>query len=416
MSSLRLAVVVVLAVPLLSLVNAAPAQASAGQCAPPGHSSAGSPWAQQLLVPQQIWPLTSGGHQRVAVLDSGVDADQSRLHGRVEPGYDAITGHGSADSDCLGSGTAVAGVIAGAKPGLSDIYGMAPAATIVPVRVIGEPGPNMSATPTAAVLARGITWAAQQHVDVIDISPALTHDDPAVRQAVALALADDIVVVAAAGDLASTDSGDPVTYPAGYPGVIGVGAIDDAGQPSESSEHGPYVDLVAPGVDVPVLARSRGMVTTDGTAIAAGFVSGAAALIRARWPQDGRRQVTERLLTTASPAADLTSNGSGVVNPYLAVTATGSVATAAPIPGMRPSVLNPRQVAAAAQRRHSRSVAGVGTVIALGVLLIVALLAVGLPRARRSSWRPAYAPAPVERTEPIEPLPVPLLFDEPSAT
>jgi hypothetical protein len=292
---------------------------------------------------------------------------------------------------------------------------MAPSATIVPVRVFGEPGASISAKPTAAVLARGINWAADQHVDVIDVSTALTSDSPAVRQAVSLALADGIVVIAAAGDLGSADGGDPITYPADYPGVIGVGAIDDAGQPWDSSEHGAYVDLVAPGAGVPVLARSHGLVLADGAATAAGFVSGAAALIRARWPKEGRSQVTTRLLTTASPAA-VPTGGSGVVNPALAVTATGNSASAAPLPGLRPAALDPARAAAAAQRRHSRSVAGVGTVIALGLLLVVALLAIGLPRARRSSWRAAFAPAPVEHPEPIEPLPVPLLFDEPGTT
>ncbi|HEY2793591.1 MAG TPA: hypothetical protein VGJ28_14605, partial [Micromonosporaceae bacterium] len=68
MSSRRLAIVVALAAPLLGVVGAAPAQASAGQCAPAGHSTAGTPWAQQLLVPDQVWPLTTGGGQRIAVL------------------------------------------------------------------------------------------------------------------------------------------------------------------------------------------------------------------------------------------------------------------------------------------------------------------------------------------------------------
>jgi len=417
----RLAVAVLVLAPLSVLVPLAvlapsPAvAAAANQCTPLSPSVTVVPWPQQMLDLASVRPLTSGAHETIAVLDSGVDATQSQLRGHVSAGYDAIRSGGTAEDDCLGTGTQVAGAIAATKSGTTGLYGVAPAATIVPVRVIGEPGSNMSATPTASALARGITWAADHNVDVIDVSVWLTTDSPAVRQAVEGAIGSGITVIAAVGDQGSADDGDPVTYPANYPDVIGVGAIDATGAPGGSSEHGSYVDLVAPGAGVPVLQRDHGaIVSEDSTAVAAGFVSGTAALVRARWPHASDSEIAERLIDTATPAsAAVAAVGHGIVNPYVAVTAARTSAAPVPGPTLRPATLNQAHIDAAAAARHSRSLAVLWTVIALGALLIVVLLAIGIPRARRRAWRPAYALPLVERDEPIEPVPVAMLFEDP---
>src|SRR5690606_12939289 len=66
-------------------------------------------WPQLSLAPERVWPFTTGAGITVAVLDSGVDDRHPQLAGRVKQGYDAV-GRGRADSDCLGTGTQVAGV------------------------------------------------------------------------------------------------------------------------------------------------------------------------------------------------------------------------------------------------------------------------------------------------------------------
>ncbi len=189
-------------------------------------------------------------------------------------------------------------------------------------------------------------------------------------------------------------------------------AVDESGAPWASSERGAYVDLAAPGVGVPVLARGHGVVTIDGsTALAAGFVSGTAALVRARWPRLTSTQVSDRLFATASPMPSGTVHG--IVNTGQAVTA-GLVATTAATPArLRVTGPSRRQLAAEAVARHSRTLAVEWTLLALGALLVVMLLAIGVPRARRRAWRPAYASRPADRPEPIEPVPVPVLFDDP---
>ncbi|HEY2669700.1 MAG TPA: S8 family serine peptidase [Rugosimonospora sp.] len=405
-------------VSLFTVVTGAAPAAADDNCTTVGPSAAPVPWAQQLLAPERAWSFTEGSGQTVAVLDSGVDANQPQLRGHVAAGYDAVKGSGPANTDCAGSGTQVAGAIAAQQAGASGIYGVAPGVTIVPVRVAGEPGQDVTAPVTSAVLARGINWAVGQRVDVLDISAAMAVNDPGVRSAIANAVSAGITVVAAVGDAGAASDGDPTPYPASDPDVIGVGAIAQGGTQWENSEHGSYVDLVAPGAAVPALQREQGLVNVEGsTALAAGFVSGAAALTRARWPQLSRAQISARLLGTATPAAGGQNGpeyGHGIVNPYGAV--ADDMVNQAPVPmsAFTPAGPSKAELAREEAWSHGRRLAILLTVIGLGLLLVVTVTAIGLPRARRREWRPAFAAPVPERVEPDEPGPPALLFEEPS--
>jgi hypothetical protein len=224
-------------------------------------------------------------------------------------------------------------------------------------------------------------------------------------------------VVAAAGDRGAPDDGNPTPYPAAYPGVIGVSAVDVTGARWANAGHGGFVDLVAPGAGVVTTQRGRGWVTLTGsTAVATGYVSGVAALVRARWPDLTPGQVSARLLGTAAPSADGPDGqqGSGLVNPYAAVTDDLVAGKPAPVPVFRPVTPNPDELRAQASRDRSKRLAITLTVAGLGVLVIVMLAAVGLPRARRRGWRPTYAAPLPEHIEPDEPEAPSLLFEEPA--
>jgi len=393
-----------------SVIAAPGMAAAAGTCAPAGHTGAANNWPQKLLDPDAAWPFAKGDGVRIAVVDSGVDAGQPTLSGRVEPGFNAVIGHGRADSDCAGTGTQVAGAIAASATSGTGINGTAPRATIVPVRVTGQPNRSTDGVVPPGVLARGINWAVQQRVDVIDVAPVLYQDDDRVRTAIAAAVAAGIVVVAPAGGLGSANDGNPTPYPAAYPDVIGVTAIDPNGMPWTSAGHGDFVDLAAPGVAVAAVQRARGWVAvTASTAVAAGYVSGVAALVRDRWRHLSAGQVRDRLIGAATPDAGA---GPGLVNAYASV--TDDLVYRKPA---RPETLT-RPTVSAAERAHraavasSRRLAIMFTVAGLGVLLIVTLVAIGLPRARRRGWRPAYA-APLPRpTDGDEPAPPRLLFED----
>lgn len=376
-------------------------------CAEPGRERVDGSWARAMLQADAVRALEDGGAIRVAVLSTGVDRGQPQLDDRVLGGTDTVDNAGGADQDCTGTGTQVAGTISG-RPngGDSDAAGLSPGSTILPVRVM--PDDPAGSEPTPGTLARGILAAVQGDVDVIVVAAPVYQDDRALESAVETALAQDTVIVAAAGDLGSRDDGNPRPYPAAYPGVLGVGAIDQNGQISPKSQFGDYVDLVAPGVAVPTLQTGRGVVEASGTAIAAGFVGASAALLRARDRDLSTAEVTRRLIGTASPAPSGPAFGAGVVSPYAALTAQVVDTNARRLP-----VLDPAPLPDNTTELRRRAIA-VNTAVAAAVLVTALLLvAAAVRRSRRHTWRPGLSPHLKTPPEPLEPGPPPMLLDTP---
>jgi hypothetical protein len=380
------------------------------QCAPAGVDAPGAPWTQQLLAPDRVWPMATGRGIRIALLGSGVDAGHQQLAGRVEPGIDVLAGGGRADSDCLGSGTQAAGVIAGSRDTPAGFTGFAPDALIVPVRVTTA-GLQYNQAVAPDALAAGVRAATQAGVDVIDVTVATYVDDAGLRTAVADALAANIVVVAAVGDVGAqggASAAPPTPYPAGYPGVIGVGAVDQAVQRWEGSPPGRYVALVAPGAAVVTLQRGRGLTVVNGTGIASAFVAASAALVRQRRPLAGAAEVVRLLEATAVPVDGPNSleYGHGLVNPYAAVTTELVAAPEAPAPPAWPDQ-------AAAPKMSKQTIVAIAGAVAsaIGVVIMV-VAAAAVPRARRRHWRPSLAPALPPDPEPADPGPPLMLFDE----
>jgi type VII secretion-associated serine protease mycosin len=377
-------------------------------CAQPGQDYTPVPWQQQVLAPERVWPFSRGSGVTIAVLSTGVDANQPQLHGRVSPGFDAAAGSGTAADDCVGSGTQVAGVIAAQALDGHGLVGLAPAVTILPVRVVsGSFVANQVSD--AATLAKGIGWAVDHGAGVIDVAAVADAGSPALQAAVADALARNVIVVAAAGDLGDQAGTPPTPYPAAYDGVIGVGAVDPSGTRWNGSQAGPFVDLVAPGAQVVAPQRGHGMIAVNGTGIASGLVAAAAALVRGHSRSLSQDAVARQLIATATPVAggpDSPIYGAGLVNPYGAVTdqlAGGRVAT---LPSL------PRAAAGEAQAwTGSRRAALTGTGAAVVVVLVVLIVAFALPRGRRRLWRSGLAkPLPPQPEE--EPGPPVMLFDE----
>ncbi len=392
-----------------SAALAAPAE----NCPQPAAEQA-TPWAQRLLGADRAWSLSRGGGSRIALLDSGVDASRPQLAGRVEPGFDAVAGSGAADSDCLGTGTAVAGVMVAQPVQNNALAGVAPNAKVVPVRVVAAQGFGQ-VTVDPGVLAAGIDWAVNQKVTVICVADPVFTDDPRVRASVAHATDAGIPVIAAVGDRGDSNGGNPKPYPAGYPGVIGVGAIDVNGARWQASGHGSFVDLVAPGAGVLTLARAGAATAANGTGVAAGFVAASAALVRAHFPGFSLGQVAAQLDATAIPAAagpgsqDL---GKGIVNPYGALTDLASDASPVPLPGLARHQPSEAELRRAAAWSGSRTLATTLALVAGGLIVVVLVAALAMPHGRRRRWR-ATLPAPIpRRPEPEEPGPPLLLFDE----
>lgn len=368
--------------------GAAPACATDEPPQPPATVS----WARQRLRPERVAALADGRGVTVAVIDSGVDATHRQLAGRVLRGANFLDGGADGRRDCVGHGTAVASLIAAAPAEGVAVRGLAPAVKILPVRVSEQlliDGKLQGENVGPGEFGAAIRWAVDHGAKVINLSVVLIRDEPAVRSAIEYARAADVVVVAAAGNAHAENNPDP--YPASYDGVLGVGAIGADGVRQEYSQVGDYVDVVAPGGDVPV-AWPGGYHVRSGTSYAAPIVAATAALIRQYQPELSADDVVRRIIATADPApggAHSPAYGSGVVNPHRAL--TEAVAVAAPVRARPLAAVEPDPAAAAAQERRqsSRQRAMLLAASGAGVAVLVLLLALVLPRGMRRRWRPA---------------------------
>ncbi|MBD2607059.1 S8 family serine peptidase [Scytonema hofmannii FACHB-248] len=155
-------------------------------------------------------------------------------------------------------GTWVSGVIAAKPENGQGVVGVAPNAQILPVRVFGLDG---SIVTSAYIEAIG--YAADRGADVINLSLGSSLPSEGEEEAIASVLKahPKLVIVAAAGN----ENSKQVAFPAAYPGVVAVGAINIMGDRAPYSNYGKGLDLVAPGGDLNTPGMVGGIPTTGGT-------------------------------------------------------------------------------------------------------------------------------------------------------
>ncbi|MEU5809924.1 type VII secretion-associated serine protease mycosin [Streptomyces sp. NPDC047718] len=354
-------------------------------------------WALTALRAEEAWGITQGDGVTVAVLDTGVDSTHPDLAGQVLDGTDLVgTGAGPGDRPWARHGTAMAGIIAGHGHGRNrrqGVLGIAPQAKVLPVRVIleeGDPDRAKARQNKGGALAEGIRWAADHGADVINLSLGddsdSAHHEAAEDEAVQYALAKGVVVVASAGN--GGREGDHASYPAAYPGVIAVTAVDRSGRKAAFSTRNWYASVSAPGVDVVIADPDRAYYEGWGTSAAAAFVSGTVALLKAAHPDLSPAQIKKLLQDTAAdaPAGGRDdSRGHGLVDPVAALQAADSLrpepALPAPVAaGQRYFGPGPEPGRPAGRAERLRVPAAAGTGLAL--LALAAVLA-RRPRAAR---------------------------------
>ncbi|MEO2139579.1 MAG: S8 family serine peptidase [Thermoleophilia bacterium] len=279
------------------------------------------------------------------VIDTGVRPDHADFSGRVTAGFSSIS-DGNGSNDCNGHGTHVAGTVAGGT------YGVAPAATVVPVRVLSCYGSGS----TSGVIA-GIDYAVRHHQAG---TPAVANMSlgggysAALNAAVAAGVADGITFVVAAGN----SNANACNYsPASEPTAITVGSTASNDWRSSFSNWGSCLDVFAPGSSIRSAWHTSptATATLSGTSMASPHAAGAAALLLSATPSATPAAVTQAMTGSATNGA--VSNPLGSVNRLLRVDSAVPAAPSLTPPQDVTPVTAPRPAPAAAAPRPAPAAA-----------------------------------------------------------
>lgn len=218
--------------------------------------------AAAVLAP----PSVSAGGRAVGMIDGGVASNPSLWGASIEQngfaGPPKATGHGTAVASLLvGNDGRFHGAATGARLYVADVYG------------------GSEAAGSASVIVRALAWLARKHPQVINIS-LVGPPNRILQAAIAAVQARDIEVVAAVGN---DGPAAPPQYPASYPRVVSVTAVDDHGRALPEAGQPTHLDFAAPGADMAAALPGRGFARVRGTSFASPLV--AARLLFAGSPQ-----------------------------------------------------------------------------------------------------------------------------------
>jgi thermitase len=246
--------------------------------------------------------LTRGNPDvRIAVIDTGIDLNHKELRGKVVKAADFvnlegldtsdfigdITGYDDVPEDEVGHGTHVSGIVA--ARGLEMEEGIAPECSLIAVRVLAtmKTDGRMYGAGIVDNINPGIKAAVDFGAAVINMSlgikvmgGGLPHED-----VIKYALSKNVTVVAASGNDGTAER----YYPGALPGVIAVGAVDDAGVPTSFTSYGANIACVAPGVNIYSSYAHNTYALATGTSQASPFVAGMIGLMKSFALQFGRK-------------------------------------------------------------------------------------------------------------------------------
>ena len=283
-------------------------------------------WGLDIIHADAAHATSTGSGAVVAVIDTGVLASHEDLEGRLVPGHDFVQ-NDDTPQDENGHGTHVTGIVAADAGNGKGIEGVAPGASVMPIRVLDKNGEGSTDD-----VAKGIDYAVAHHADVINLSlggdavSTLLGGDDVFTKAVQNALDKGVVVIAAAGN----DTAPFCEQPAVSGPLLCVGAIDRSEMRSFYSSSG---DLVAPGGSATLGGSDEDILSTyndgkyetiAGTSQATPHVAGVAALLVSLGLHG--KAVTDRILATARDAGVPGPDdvyGAGILDAKAAVAGVG---------------------------------------------------------------------------------------------
>lgn len=269
-------------------------------------------WPQQygpvLMNMQNAWNYSLGLQSEIiAVVDTGVDLGHPEFVGRLDTISGAnIISPNSPPDDNEGHGTHVAGIIAAGVDNGIGIAGICPDAQIMPVKVLDSNGNGYSSD-----IANGITFAANNHANVINMSlggPNFTQDE---QDAINYATQMGVICVAAAGNQGANE----IYYPANDLGIISVAASDANDNLASYSNFGPWVTVVAPGDNIFSTYLYSGYKVLSGTSMSSAMVSGVMGILQSYAPQGTPISTLENALVAGCDSIR-TNTGGGRVDAY----------------------------------------------------------------------------------------------------
>ncbi|MET9103233.1 S8 family serine peptidase [Streptomyces antibioticus] len=266
----------------------APSAAAAGQS---------DQWYLSAMQAEEMWKVSTGKGVKVAVVDTGVNANTPSLKGQVLAEARGAVGY-KATEDYDGHGTSMAELIAGTGAG-DGLKGLAPGAKIVPYRVATTAFTNKAEAEKAPTVADAIRAIADSDAKIISMSITSDVEHADVLAAVKYAQSKGKLMIAGTGNDAQKKNF--IGYPAAYPYVVGIAASDKDGTVGKFSEHGNYVDLASPGLNVPTWCDNtfKAYCTGQGTSQATAIASASAALVWSAHPDWTANQVLASLIDTA---------------------------------------------------------------------------------------------------------------------
>jgi len=299
-------------------------------------------WHMNQINAQQSWKFSTGHGVVVSVIDTGVgyrdfkdykaleDLEKTRMVG----GYDFVHDRPEAIDDHA-HGSHVAGTVAQSTNNGKGVMGVAFDAAIMPIKVLSARGSG-----TLGDIADGIYFSANHGATVINMSLGGGFAESTLRTAVAKAHAKGVIVVCAAGNSGAGKPG----YPAGYDGAVAVSATDFNEELTFYTNHGPAIDIAAPGGDtrsdkngdglpdgvlqnapIPGRATEHDYLWFMGTSMACPHVAGVSALVESLGVT--QPDAVERLMKTTArdkgPEGRERGYGAGIVDAQRAVWKAG---------------------------------------------------------------------------------------------